>query len=364
MPERPRVLQMGPDTATGGGMASALRSLLESNLGERFELDVVATYSGTADRGADRARRLATFCWALLRLIGWSLAGRGRIVHIHGTVRGSMYRKSVCVLVAKALRRRVVFHLHSGAAEIAAFADSRDALSLRLFRAATGAADVVLAVSTASAAALERAYGVTGVEVVPNAAPSVPPFERAIDSGEVRCVYLGGFANQVKGGEVLVAALPPALASEPTLRATVAGPGEPPADAAALFAAESRLEWAGWLGPAEKDALLRASECFVMPSLSEGMPMALLEAMAYGMAIVATRAGGIPELVEDDVTGLLVEPGDPEPLAAALTRLATDPDLRHRLAAAARERARALEPDEVATHIARLYDSLLAGVSR
>ena len=360
MPERPRVLQMGPDTATGGGMASALRSLLESSLGERFELDLVPTYSGTAARGADLPRRIAVFCWALVRLAAWSLAGRGRIVHVHGTVRGSMYRKSVCVLVAKALRRRVVFHVHSGAAEIAAFAGSRDRLSLRLFRAATGAADVVLAVSAASAAALEGAYGVSGIEVVPNAAPAVPGFERVQTPGEVRCAYLGGFANQVKGGEVLVAALPAALASEPALRLTLAGPGEPPADAAALTAAEPRLEWAGWLGPGEKDALLRGAECFVMPSLSEGMPMALLEAMAYGMAIVATRAGGIPELVEDEVTGLLVEPGNPEALAAALGRLAADPELRQRLAGAARERAEALDADEVAARLGRIYDSLLA----
>ncbi|MGD9737114.1 MAG: glycosyltransferase family 4 protein [Solirubrobacterales bacterium] len=358
MPERegrPRVLQMGPDPAIGGGMAAALRSLLESGLGERYRLDVVPTY-----RGADPLRRLLVFLAALVRLAIWSLAGRGRIVHVHGTVRGSMYRKSVCVLAARALRRRVVFHVHSGAGDIAAFAGGRDRLSLRLFGAAFAAADVVLAVSAASAAALGRAYGVSGIEVVPNAAPAVPPVERAPTPGEVHCAYLGGFANQVKGGEVLVAALPAALAREPALRLTLAGPGEPPADAAALLAAEPRLEWAGWLGPGEKDALLRGAECFVMPSLSEGMPMALLEAMAYGMAIVATRAGGIPELVEDGVTGLLVEPGDPEALAAALDRLAADPELRRRLAAAARERAQTLDADEVAARLGRIYDALLA----
>jgi glycosyltransferase involved in cell wall biosynthesis len=360
MPERPRVLQMGPDIATGGGMASALRSLLGSSLGERFELDVVATYGGTADRGADLPRRLATFCRALLRLVGWSLRGRGRIVHVHGTVRGSMYRKAVVVLVAKALRRRVVLHVHSGAAEIAAFAGSRDRLSLLLFGAAFGAADAVLAVSETSAAALRSAYGVSAVEVVPNAAPSVPPFEREPVPGEVRFAYLGGFANPVKGGEVLAAALPAALAEAPALRMTLAGPGDPPPEAADLLAGEPRLEWVGWLGPEQKDELLRDAECFAMPSLSEGMPMALLEAMAYGMAIVASRAGGIPELVEDGVTGLLVDPGDPDALAAALTRLAADPDLRARLAAASREHARALDADEVAARIAHIYESLLS----
>jgi glycosyltransferase involved in cell wall biosynthesis len=271
-----------------------------------------------------------------------------------------MYRKAVCVLAAKALRRRVVLHIHSGAGDIATFAGSRDRVSLLLFRTAFGAADAVLAVSAASAAALRRAYGVEGIEVVPNAAPAVAPFERAPRPGEVRFAYLGGFANPVKGGEVLVAALPAALEREAALRMTLAGPGEPAAPAAALLGGEQRLEWAGWLGPEEKDQLMRAAECFAMPSLSEGMPMALLEAMAYGMAIVATRAGGIPELVEDGVDGLLVEPGDTEALAAALARLAADAELRGRLAAAARERARALDAEEVAGRLGRLYDSLLA----
>jgi glycosyltransferase involved in cell wall biosynthesis len=351
---------MGPDMETGGGMAAALRSLLESSLGERFQIEFVATYGGTAARGADLPRRLAIFGGSLLRLAGWSLAGRGRIVHVHGTVRGSMYRKAVVVLLAKALRRRVILQVHSGASEVAAFAGSRDRVSLLLFRAAFGAADAVLAVSAASAAALGAAYGVEGIEVVPNAAPSVAPFERATTPGEVRAAYLGGFANPVKGGELLVAALPAALASEPALRMTLAGPGDPPADAAALLAAEPRLEWAGWLGPEEKDELMRGAECFAMPSLSDGMPMALLEAMAYGMAIVASRAGGIPELVEDGVTGILVEPGDADALADALARLAADPELRDRLAAAARERARSLDADEVAARLGRLYDSLLA----
>lgn len=353
--ERPRILQLGPDPAIAGGMPAALRGLLESGLGERYRLDVVPTY-----RSSEPLRALLAFCGALLRLAAWSIAGRGRVVHVHGTVRGSMYRKAVFVLVAKALRRRVVFHVHSGAGDIAAFAGSRDRLSLLLFRAAFGAADAVLAVSAASAAALQRAYAVEGIEVVPNAAPAIPPFARPPRPGEVRFVYLGGFANPVKGGEVLVAALPAALEREPALRLTLAGPGEPPADAAALIAAEKRLEWAGWLGPEEKDGLMRRAECFAMPSLSEGMPMALLEAMAYGMAIVATRAGGIPELVEDGVSGLLVEPGDPAALAAALARLAADTELRERLAAAARERAGALDAEQVASRLSRLYDSLLA----
>lgn len=345
---------MGPDPAIGGGMAAALRSLLESPLSRRYELDVVPTYRGTAP-----LPRLALFLQALLRLATWSLRGRGRIVHVHATVRGSAYRKSVCVLLARALRRRVVLHVHSGAGDIAAFAATRGRLSLALFRAAFGAADAVLAVSGASAEALRRAYGVGAVGVVPNAAPAVPPFTREPAPGEpVRVAYLGGFANPAKGGDVLLAALPELLAAPAPPRLTLAGPGELPAAAAAL-AAGPGVEWAGWLGPEEKDALLREAEVFVMPSRSEGLPMALLEAMAYGMAVVATRAGGIPEVVDDGVDGCLVPAEDPGALAAALAGLSADPERRRQLGEAARRRAEALDVDEVAGRLEALYDSLL-----
>ena len=71
----------------------------------------------------------------------------------------------------------------------------------------------------------------------------------------------------------------------------------------------------------------------------EGIPVALMEAMASGVPVVATRLSGIPELVEDGVTGLLVEPHDPDGLAAALERLLADDELAARLAAAPRASA-------------------------
>jgi glycosyltransferase involved in cell wall biosynthesis len=330
---RAHVLQMGPDPSIGGGMAAVLRELLASPLADAYRLDLDPTY-----RSATPSRRLATFAWSLVRLVAWSARGRQhRLVHIHATVRGSAHRKAVCVLLAKGLRRKVVLQFHSGAGDIDAFARRLHPLVKAALRFAFARADVALAVSDASAEALRRTYGPTEIEVVPNPAPAVdPPVGPREDGVGQVLVYLGG-------------SLP--------VEVVLAGPGEPAPGDSELLEADPRIRWVGWLDAAEKDALLRRATVFVIPSRSEGLPMALLEAMAYDLPIVATAVGGMPEVVRDGVEAVLVGP-DAGEIAAALERLLGDPGLRRDLATAAGARARELGPDVIADRLRRVYESL------
>jgi glycosyltransferase involved in cell wall biosynthesis len=97
------------------------------------------------------------------------------------------------------------------------------------------------------------------------------------------------------------------------------------------------------------------ADLFVLPSHSEGSPMALLEAMQSRLAIAATAVGGVPELIENEVSALLVAGHDPPALAAALDRLLEDPALRSRLAEAAFERVRRHPPSQRCAALLRLY---------
>jgi glycosyltransferase involved in cell wall biosynthesis len=108
-------------------------------------------------------------------------------------------------------------------------------------------------------------------------------------------------------------------------------------------------------------SILAVSDVFVLASRWEGLPLAIIEAMMAGLPVVATRVGGVPELVEDGVTGVIVPPRDSEALAAALRRLLADPGLRSRMGRAGKERAfRDFTEDRMARETEKLYEELLA----
>jgi glycosyltransferase involved in cell wall biosynthesis len=107
--------------------------------------------------------------------------------------------------------------------------------------------------------------------------------------------------------------------------------------------------------------LLAAADIFALASRWEGHPMAVMEATAAGLPVVATAVGGVPEIVEDGATGLLVPPGDPARFAAALDALAADPAMRRRFSEAAVERAGRFGVERMVAAYAGLFERLAGG---
>lgn len=125
---------------------------------------------------------------------------------------------------------------------------------------------------------------------------------------------------------------------------------------------EAGIEDAVWLPGARADIaeVLQSFTVFALPSFAEGTPVSLLEAMASGLPVVASRVGGIPEVVAEGEHGLLVPPGDVEALAGALARYVEQPELAHLHGKAARERIeRSFSMNAMLAAYAALYDSLL-----
>jgi L-malate glycosyltransferase len=153
-------------------------------------------------------------------------------------------------------------------------------------------------------------------------------------------VVLVSRLDPAKGAVDLIEAVARLRSRRPDVRALLVGGGTPAATAALQdrtrrLGLERTVVLAGYRDDVPR--LLGAAAALVLPSLSEGLPNVLLEAMAVGIPVIATAVGGVPEIVRDGQTGLLVPPADPPALAAAIDRLLTEPDLAAGLGAAGRQ---------------------------
>ncbi|HLH66179.1 MAG TPA: glycosyltransferase [Solirubrobacteraceae bacterium] len=195
------------------------------------------------------------------------------------------------------------------------------------------------------------------------AAPaSGPPGEtRAPGEAHILCV---GRLVHLKGQSLLIEACARLIERGEPVRLTLVGDGPTRArleDLSRRLGIAQRVVLAGAVGQDRIRDFYASADIFCLPSLAEGLPVVLMEAMALRVPVVTTRIMGIPELVEDEQTGLLVAPGRVDELTSALSRLAHDPDLRRSLADRAAARVRA-EHDVNAS--ARRLQVILAGSLR
>jgi glycosyltransferase involved in cell wall biosynthesis len=229
----------------------------------------------------------------------------------------------------------------------------------RLSREAARLADRVVATDEATRAEVPRHLGVDPARVVvlPNGvdldeiAALTPPDARAAAEAALPAlrgadpVFLSvGRLEGYKGFDDAAAALS-SLHAQGRLGEGWAwvvvgdGPGAPRLRRGLAAAVAPHVHFAGRVEDSLLHALYERADLFVHPTHYEGSSLVTLEAMAHGLAVVATRAGGIPDKVEDGATGLLVEPSDRHGLAAALVALARDRARREEMGAAGRRRA-------------------------
>lgn len=341
---------LGPALDVRGGVSAVERLVLHHLPGE------AAAHIPTMVDGS-KAAKLAVFLRALA--LAWRRTAERPLVHIHFASRASTVRKMTLARLALARGCKVILHAHGGGYR--AYWESlplrRRARYLEVFRRCH--ALIVLG-------ELWREFfagiGVPAERIVvlpnPVALPASPPQR---EPGErVLFVYLGLIAER-KGAFDLVEALGRlAPASRARLRVVVAGNGEHVALRRRIEALSLQdvVETRTWLQPAERDALLAAAHAFVLPSHHEGLPMALLEAMAWGLAPVCTPVGSIPELLRHGENGLLVPPREPQALAAAIERIALDTPLRAGLGLAARASVEGLSIDNYVEKLLALYEDV------
>lgn len=362
--QRIRAWHFGPGGMRGrGGMGRFLAYLIPTLDRENPDMDctVVDTYGPGAFW-----RMPFWFAGALLRL-AWN-AARGRIdlVHLHMAAYGSILRKVLVLSVARVFHLPTILHLHG--ADFVEFIDRLPRIMRIFLINRLKNATYIVVIGEYWCYYLTQTLGIPAgqVVVIHNGVPDpleetgFAPRNASRDGG--RLLSLGELGPR-KGTPELLAALATPQVRALRWSAIVAGNGpvaEYREEARRLDLAD-RVDLPGWIESAGAWRLLAESDVFLLPSRMEGLPVAILEAMAMGVAVITTPVGAIADAIEDGVTGLLVPPGDAPALAAAIARLLGDSELRARLADAARRRfEERFTIERTAERVAALYRRIVA----
>jgi glycosyltransferase involved in cell wall biosynthesis len=264
------------------------------------------------------------------------------LIHIHLAANTSTLRKLIISYTARILGLRYLLHLHDPKYE-EYYSRQGKWLQARI-RSMYRNAGRVIALGRPAAAMVADRLGVPRerIDIVPNAVPgpTTVPLDGSRKAGGVPHILFLGQLQRRKGVHDLIDALARKEVADLPWRATLAGGGPDQAgfEAQATAAGISdKLAFPGWLTEKPIRALLESADILVLPSYAEEMAMSLLEGMAFGLCLVCTPVGAQAEVVEAEVSALIVSPGDVEGLAAALARCITDPDLRYRLGRGARQ---------------------------
>ena len=340
-----KICMVVPDRLVKGGIASVVNGYREHDFSGKCEVSYIESY-----RNGSKWEKLAKALKGYLLFFREMILNKPDIVHIHSSFGPSFYRKMPFIYMACFRGVPVINHIHG--AEFETFYLKASDRKKRRIRKVYGKCTMLIALSEEWKRNLESVVSPEKITVIENYC-KIPDLSGTEKKKQI--LFLGEIGKR-KGCYDIPEIYGRVLEKGERLPLIMAGDGEL-AEVKKLFEDRDLLEsvsFPGWVRGADKDKCLKESGIFLFPSYYEGMPMAVLEAMAYGMAIVTTRVGGIPHLLEDGVSGYLCEPGDIEGLSKRLLELSKDGDKRRKMGERARQKA--IEEYSMESHMKKLMD--------
>ncbi len=352
-----RVLLVGKGYPDRGGIPSFLQMLVESELASRYRLD----FLNVAHHGEREGGKVTT--GNLFRTLRdaravFARAKRQDIVHIHSALAPTVtvLRAGLLALAARSRGCTVIVHAHGGNIETWL----RTPLRRRLLHVSMLPAHRVVAVWSAGERALQEALGPAKVRLIDNGVDCSRYAEPGTPHDPPRVLYVGlltprkGVLDLIEASRMLTAQGVPH-----ELRLLGGTPDEGPDAAVPVHeAADGTATLLGTRAPEDMPQAYAEADVFCLPSWWEAMPLSVLEAMAAGLPVVATDVGDVSRLVTPSC-GHVVPTKSPHLVAEALRPLLEDVDVRRRMGAAARHRARSeFSSSATADAIGALYDEL------
>lgn len=312
-----KVLVVSTSNRSRGGIATVVSAISKQEVWTKYECCWIKTH---IDKGY--VQKLWHLFSSLLKYI--VLLPFYNIVHIHVSTTVSANRKYIFFKLAKIFGKKTVIHLHCGSQ----LSDIWNSKYEDMFTNC----DMCLTLSKSIKVYIESRVKPKGkIEVLYNPCQDVTNKNTLIE--ENKTILFAATLYKAKGYLDLIEAFGKISKKYPEWRLLLAGNGDQQKGHAMAkkFEIEERVEFLGWVKGNKKDEIFRTSTIFCLPSYAEGFPMAILDAWAYGMPVITTPVGGIPDIVVDGENGLLFNPGDVDTLANKLEMLINDQDLRKSL---------------------------------
>lgn len=346
------VLFVGPEHSQRGGIASVLEVYSRSIPQFKF----ISTY-----HNKNFLYNQVYFAKAYLKLIGSLITDRQlKIVHLHAASKGSFYRKSIFLLTAKLFGKKTVLHIHSGG-----FKDFYN--SNKLLKAFIGfilnSTDEVVCLSEEWREYFNSITRKQNSIVINN--PVILPGKVAVKA--VARPYKILFLNHIKTTKGIFDLVQFFNRHKNWMRGyfelAIAGDGDVPELKDYLEANELNdfIDYKGWVSGNDKDELIQQSDVFILPSYFEGLPMSILESMAFGKPIIATNVGGIPSVVKPGENGWLINPKDLDGLEAAFLDIKKTPEILDRFGKGSLRIVQDFSPEKVNDQLCEMYAELLKG---
>ncbi len=307
------VVTVGPDFARPrGGIAQVVYNYRHYVFGPK------SCFIANSCEGS-KIQKLLLACSAALKLIMLLLTRQNlKIVHIHTASRNSFRRSCVYLNIAKALRRKVVMHIHGGSFKEYYYANS-EYVKRQLQKC-----DHIVVLSTYWKKFIKDELGLDNVTVINNIIPE-PSSLRGRRNGAVKHALFMGLYVKEKGIYDLIKALSgikEKLNGRLLLHICGSGDEVELQNLIKSIGVENLIKIEGWIDGKKKSELMNQCDLLVLPSYIEGLPLSILEAMSYGMAILSTNVGGIPELLRG-TDNIMISPGNVEALSQAILHFST-----------------------------------------
>lgn len=300
------------------------------------------------------------------------LNGEIKIVHIHGASYGSFYRKSIFVLLSKfVFRKKVIYHVHGARFDLFVYGEAKPngvkqwipKLTRRLVKAILSRTDLLLCLSYSwetffiNELNIEK-HKIIVLNNVINFDVNTPNY--AVN-GKLKLVFLGEVGVRKGLYDLLDVIKINKDIFENKIHLSIGGNGD--IDYLQKFISQHDIghivSFVGWISGERKISLLRDSDILILPSYAEGLPISLLEGMAFGMPLISTNVGGIREILINGVNGILISPGNKENIRDAILYFLKNPSKISEFGSKSFEIVNVYRPESVFKKLSEIYKSFV-----